>query len=94
MLIALGLIFEIPLAILAVTRLGIVTPDQLGEEPPLRDLVIAIVAALLPSIDPVTLMLEIVPIVDAVRVEYLARSGLGAPRKAPIPRRRAPPQEP
>ena len=36
MLIAMGLIFELPLAILAVTRLGIVTPDQLAAEPPLR----------------------------------------------------------
>ena len=31
-----GLIFQLPLAILAVTRLGIVRVEQLTEEPPLR----------------------------------------------------------
>ncbi len=36
-LISVGLLFQIPVGILAVTRLGIVTPDQLAQEPALRD---------------------------------------------------------
>ena len=34
---AVGLLFQVPIGILAVTRLGIVTPQQLADEPPLRD---------------------------------------------------------
>ena len=40
----LGLIFQIPLAILAVTRLGIVTPEQLAANRRYAILVIAVVA--------------------------------------------------
>jgi sec-independent protein translocase protein TatC len=79
MLIALGLIFEIPIAILAVTRLGIVTPDQLAANRRYAILVIAIVAALLPSIDPVTLMLEIVPIVLLYEMSILLARAIGTP---------------
>jgi len=81
MLIALGLIFEIPLAILAVTRLGIVTPDQLAKNRRYAILVIAIVAALLPSIDPVTLMLEIVPIVVLYELSILLARAMGTPKE-------------
>ena len=81
MLIALGLIFEIPLAILAVTRLGIVTPDQLAKNRRYAILVIAIVAALLPSIDPVTLMLEIIPIVVLYELSILLARAMGTPKE-------------
>ena len=82
MLIALGLIFEIPIAILAVTRLGIVTPDQLAENRRYAILVIAIVAALLPSIDPVTLMLEIIPIVLLYELSILLARAMGTPKSS------------
>ena len=82
MLIALGLIFEIPIAILAVTRLGIVTPDQLAKNRRYAVLVIAIVAALLPSIDPVTLMLEIVPIVILYELSILLARAIGTPKES------------
>ncbi len=36
-LLSVGILFQIPIGILAVTRLGIVTPEQLAAEPPLRD---------------------------------------------------------
>ena len=82
MLIALGLIFEIPIAILAVTRLGIVTPDQLAQNRRYAVLVIAIVAALLPSIDPVTLILEIIPIVILYELSILLARALGTPKES------------
>jgi sec-independent protein translocase protein TatC len=62
-LLALGLMFQIPIAILAVTRLGIVTPDQLARNRRYAILIIAVVVALLPSIDPVTLVLQIIPVI-------------------------------
>ena len=85
MLIALGLIFEIPIAILAVTRLGIVTPDQLASNRRYAILVIAILAALLPSIDPVTLMLEIVPIVLLYELSILLARAIGTPAEGSDP---------
>jgi len=62
MLIVMGLIFEVPIFILAICRVGIVTPDQLAENRRFAIVGIAIVAALLPTLDPVTLILEMIPI--------------------------------
>src|SRR5262249_43247097 len=47
-----GLIFQLPIGILAVTRLGITTPKQLAKNRRYAYLVIAIVAMLLPGTDP------------------------------------------
>jgi sec-independent protein translocase protein TatC len=79
LLIAMGLIFELPLGILAVTRLGIVTPEQLAANRRYAILVIAIVAALLPSIDPVTLILEMIPIVILFELSILLARAFGRP---------------
>ena len=79
MLIAMGLIFELPLAVLAVTRLGIVTPDQLARNRRYAILVIAIVAALLPTIDPVTLILEMIPIIILFELSILLARAFGRP---------------
>src|SRR5918994_3994875 len=46
------LIFQTPIGILAVTRLGIVTPKQLAQNRRYPILVIAVVALLLPGTDP------------------------------------------
>jgi sec-independent protein translocase protein TatC len=62
-LLAVGLIFQVPTGILAVTRLGIVTPDQLAKNRRYAVLVIAIAAAALPGVDPVTMLIEMVPLV-------------------------------
>jgi sec-independent protein translocase protein TatC len=58
-----GLMFQLPIAILAVTRMGILTPRQLRKNRRYAILVIAIVAALLPGGDPVTMLLIMLPIV-------------------------------
>jgi len=62
-MLAMGIGFQVPIGILAVTRLGIVTPQQLRKNRRYAILVIAILAALLPTIDPVTLLLEMVPLI-------------------------------
>ncbi len=58
-----GLIFQMPIGILAVTRLGIVTPKQLAQNRRYAVLVIAVVAMLLPGTDPVTMMISMIPLV-------------------------------
>lgn len=58
---AMGLLFQIPVAILALTRLGVITPRQLRKNRRYAVVVIAVVAALLPGVDPVTTLIEMVP---------------------------------
>jgi sec-independent protein translocase protein TatC len=57
-----GLLFQLPVGILAVTRVGIVTTAQLRRHRRYAILIIAILAALLPGGDPVTMILMMVPV--------------------------------
>jgi sec-independent protein translocase protein TatC len=57
-----GLIFQLPIGILAVTRLGIVTPDQLSQNRRYAYIILLVVAMLLPGTDPVTMLIEAVPL--------------------------------
>ena len=60
-LLAMGLVFQVPVALLAATRAGIVTPDQLRHNRRYAILACGAVAALLPG-DAITLLLETVPL--------------------------------
>jgi sec-independent protein translocase protein TatC len=60
-LLAMGLFFQVPVAILAATRSGIVTPRQLRRNRRYAILACAAIAALLPG-DAMTLLLETVPL--------------------------------
>jgi sec-independent protein translocase protein TatC len=59
---ALGLIFELPLAILAMTRLGVVSPESLARNRRYAVLACAVVAMLLPGTDPVTMLICMAPL--------------------------------
>ena len=84
-LLAVGLIFQVPTAILAVTRLGIVTPDQLAQNRRYALLVIAIAAAALPGVDPVTMLIEMVPLVLLYEVSILLARFFGRPASGAVP---------
>jgi sec-independent protein translocase protein TatC len=60
-LLAMGLVFQVPVLILGATRVGLVTPKQLRKNRRYALLACAIVAALLPG-DVITLVLETVPL--------------------------------
>jgi sec-independent protein translocase protein TatC len=60
-LLAMGLVFQVPVAILAATRLGIVTTQQLRRNRRFALVACAVVAAFLPG-DLITLVLETVPL--------------------------------
>src|ERR671936_1921356 len=62
-LIACGILFQIPVGILGLNRLGIVTPRQLRKNRRYAILVIAVIAMLLPGVDPVTMLLLMAPLV-------------------------------
>jgi len=62
-LLAMGLVFQIPMGVVAVTRLGIVTPQQISKNRRYAYLILVVVAMLLPGTDPVTMLIEAAPLV-------------------------------
>jgi sec-independent protein translocase protein TatC len=77
--IACGLIFQLPLAIIAVTRLGIVSVEQLTANRRYAYLAIAVVAAALPGVDPITMLIEMVPLLVLFELSILLARVLGRP---------------
>ena len=61
-MVAMGLGFQMPIGILAAVKLGVTTVEKLRRNRRYAVLVIAVLAALLPTIDPVTMLLEMVPL--------------------------------
>jgi sec-independent protein translocase protein TatC len=61
-LLSVGVLFQAPIGILSLTRLGIVTTKQLSENRRYAVLVIAVIAMLLPGTDPVTMLLSMLPL--------------------------------
>jgi sec-independent protein translocase protein TatC len=76
---AMGLIFQLPIGILAVTRLGIVTPKQLAKNRRYAYLIIAVVAMILPGTDPVSMLLEMVPLIVLFEASLILARVLGRP---------------
>jgi sec-independent protein translocase protein TatC len=60
-LLAMGLLFQIPVAILAATRAGLITPTQLRHNRRYAVLACVVVAAIIPG-DVITMLLETVPL--------------------------------
>jgi len=75
-LLAMGLVFQVPVAILAATRVGLVTPSQLRHNRRYALVTCAVVAAFLPG-DLVTLALETVPLYVLYEVSILVASLVG-----------------
>ncbi|MFL5899512.1 MAG: twin-arginine translocase subunit TatC [Solirubrobacterales bacterium] len=80
-MIACGLVFQLPLAIIAVTRLGIASVEQLSRNRRYAYLVIAIVAAALPGVDPVSMLIEMVPLLVLYELSIVLARVLGRPRQ-------------
>src|SRR3954447_5173903 len=80
--IACGLVFQMPLAIIAVTRLGIVSVEQLSKNRRYAYLAISIVAAALPGVDPVSMLLEMVPLLALYELSIVLARVIGRPRQS------------
>ena len=76
-MVAMGLGFQVPVAILAAVRLGITSPQKLRKNRRYAILVIAIVAAFLPTIDPLTLILEMIPLILLYEFSILLAQWVG-----------------
>jgi sec-independent protein translocase protein TatC len=62
-LLAVGLVFQLPIFMLALVRLGVLSTDTLRSNRRLGYFIVAVVAVLLPGIDPVTTVLQAVPLI-------------------------------
>ena len=72
-----GIVFELPVFLLALIKMGITTPAKLRKNRRYAILVIAVVAAALPGVDPVSMLIEMVPLLVLYELSILLASLLG-----------------
>jgi sec-independent protein translocase protein TatC len=71
---AMGLIFEMPAAVAALTRVGILSARMMRKNRRYAIVVLAAIAALLPGVDPVSMLLEFLPLLVLYEVSiWVAR---------------------
>jgi sec-independent protein translocase protein TatC len=78
-LVAAGIVFQVPVGILGLTRLGILTPQKLRHNRRYAYLGCAVVAALLPGVDPVSMLIEMVPLIVLYELSILLSVAFGRP---------------
>ena len=78
-LLSVGILFQIPVGTIAVTRLAIVTPEQLGANRRYALLVIAVLAMLLPGTDPVTMLISMAPLYALFEFSLVLARRFGRP---------------
>ncbi len=80
-LVVLGVLFQIPVGVLAATRLGITTPRELRRLRRHAIVAIAVVAMLLPGTDPITMLIAMVPLVLLYELSIVLAAVMGRPRE-------------
>lgn len=83
--VSVGLLFQVPIGILAVTRLGIFTPQQIAANRRYAILVIAVLAMLLPGTDPITMLISMAPLVVLFEGSLILARVIGGPEPEPEP---------
>ncbi len=82
---ALGLLFQIPVGVLAATRLGLTTPRKLRRARKHAVVGIAVVAMLLPGTDPITMLIAMVPLLVLYEASIVLAAIAGKPVVDPPP---------
>jgi sec-independent protein translocase protein TatC len=78
-MLAMGIGFQVPVAILAAVRLGVTTPERLRRNRRYAFLICAVVAALLPTIDPLSMILETIPLYLLFELSIILAAAFGRP---------------
>ena len=90
-MLAVGVVFELPVALLALARAGIVSARWLRKQRRVAIVALAALAAALPGTDPVTTLLEMVPLIGLYELSILLvaaaerRAGTPVGRGAGLP---------
>jgi sec-independent protein translocase protein TatC len=71
-LLAVGLAFCFPLVLLGLARIGVLTSERLASSRRIAYVLIVVLAALLPTADPVSLAIEIVPLIALYELSLVA----------------------
>jgi len=79
-----GLIFQVPIGMVALNRAGILSAAKLRRTWRYAVVIIAVVAALLPGVDPVTTVLEMIPLLALYLLSILLLTWLD--RRSPVDR--------
>ncbi len=79
---ALAIVFQVPVVMVALARLRIVSVKQFKKQRKIAYVVIAVVAAALPGTDPITMLIEMVPLLALYELGLLLASAIGTPRSA------------
>ena len=83
-LLAIGGIFQVPVFLLGLVRVGIVSTAKLRAWRRYAILVCAVIAAALPGVDPVSMLLEMVPLVVLYELSILLASAFGGRRSSEV----------
>jgi sec-independent protein translocase protein TatC len=83
-LLACGVVFQVPVGILAVTRLGIVKVRQLQQNRRYAYLGCAVLAAALPGVDPISMLLETAPLIALYELSIVLARLFGEPGATPL----------
>ena len=83
LVVMMGLLFQMPIALLSLCRLGVITPDQLSEYRRYAILIIAIVSAAAPGGDPVSMFMIMIPLLLLYEASVLLAKRFGQPRELP-----------
>ena len=83
-LLACGVVFQVPVGILAATRLGIVSVRGLKRNRRYAYLACSIVAAALPGVDPVSMLLEMAPLLALYELSIVLARLLGDPHRGEV----------
>jgi sec-independent protein translocase protein TatC len=84
MLVAMGLLFQIPIAMLSVTRLEIVSPEWFAENRRYAIFIIAVVSAAAPGGDPVSMFMIMIPLLLLYEGSIVIAKRFGRPREEPL----------
>jgi sec-independent protein translocase protein TatC len=79
LMLAMGIGFQIPVGVVAVCKLGITSPDKLRRGRRYAIVGILVLASLLPTLDPLTLILEAVPLYALYELSIVLAAALGRP---------------
>jgi sec-independent protein translocase protein TatC len=78
-MLAMGIGFQIPVGVLAACKLGVTNAEKLRKSRRFAIVAIVVLAALLPTIDPLTLILEAIPLYLLYEFSIVLAARFGKP---------------